>query len=399
MLIGIVGKPNCGKSTFFKAATLADVEIANYPFTTIKPNHGMGFVRVDDAAKEFGKVSQPRLGYVLEGMRFVPVDLLDVAGLVPDAHKGEGMGGEFLNDLNQAHVLVHVIDISGSTNQKGESVPALSYDPLNDVRFLERELDYWYLGIIKKGWEKFARTIMQEKKQVHVALGKQLGGLRVTEKMVEEGIVSCKLDPERPASWSEDDLLVLATYLRRRSKPMMIAANKIDVAGAEKNYERMKKEFPEYKVVGCSAEAEVALKEAGKHGLIGYVPGTATFSIKEEEKLNERQKKALEFIKTSVLDKYGTTGVQDVINAAVFDVLKYIAAFPGGVGHLEDSEGKILPDCFLVPSGTTALDFAFAVHTDLGKGFIRALDMRTKRAVGKEYVLKHSDVIEIISSK
>ena len=143
MIIGIVGKPSVGKSTFFKAATLSEVDIANYPFTTIKPNHAVGFVKIPDAAQEAqcGKVSNPRMGYVQGKWRFVPVDLIDVAGLVPDAHKGEGMGGQFLNDLNQADALIHVIDASGSVNARGEPVEAGSYDPANDIKFLEIELD------------------------------------------------------------------------------------------------------------------------------------------------------------------------------------------------------------------------------------------------------------------
>ena len=137
MLIGIVGKPSCGKSTFFNAQTLANVEIANYPFTTIKPNHGTGYVRVDCVDREFNTKCNPRFGYCIESNRFVPVELLDVAGLVPGAHEGKGMGNQFLDDLNQADVLIHIIDVAGSTNEKGESVPALSYNPANDIKFLE----------------------------------------------------------------------------------------------------------------------------------------------------------------------------------------------------------------------------------------------------------------------
>ena len=142
MLVGVVGKPNVGKSTFFKAATLVEAETAPYPFTTIKANEGVGFVRVTDVAKEFNVKSNPKHGYVLKDERFVPVKMLDVAGLVPGAHLGKGLGNKFLDDLRQADVLIHVIDASGSTNEKGEIVKAGSYDPCNDVKFLEDELDY-----------------------------------------------------------------------------------------------------------------------------------------------------------------------------------------------------------------------------------------------------------------
>jgi len=401
MFVGIVGKPSCGKSTFFKAATLAEVEIADYPFTTIKPNHAVGFIKIADVARDFGKHANPREGYVLGDNRFVPIDLMDVAGLVPGAHKGLGMGSQFLDDLRQADVLVHVIDISGSVNEKGEPVGALNYDPLNDVKFLEEELDFWYLGILKKGWEKFARLVMQEKKQIHTALAKQLSGLGVTEDLIESSITSLGLDSEKPANWSDEDMLKLARALRKKTKPMLIAANKIDVLGAEENLKKLKAEFPDYIVIPCSAESELALREAAKHGLIDYVPGEANFTLTEEgkSKLNEAQQKALNFIKETVLDKFKTTGVQDVLDAAVLKLLKYIAIHPGGVGKLEDSKGNIIPDCFLMPEGSTALDFAYKLHTDFGKNFIKAIDVKTKMTVGKDHKLKHLDIVEIAAGK
>lgn len=399
MFIGIVGKPSTGKSTFFKAATLAEVDIANYPFTTIKPNHAVAFVKIKDAAKDFGKVANPREGYCLDGYRFVPVDAMDVAGLVPGAHEGLGMGNQFLDDLRQADVLVHIIDVSGSTNEKGEPVEALSYDPCNDVKFLEEELDYWYLGILKKGWEKFSRTIQQEKAPVQKAIAKQLSGLKINEDMVEAGIKKLGLDIEKPASWTDDEMLKLATEFRKKTKPMIIAANKVDIPGAEKNFEKLKESFPDYKIIACSAESELALREAAKKDLINYIPGEKSFELTAADKLNDKQKQALEFIQKNMLDKFGSTGVQDVLDSAIFDLLGYIAIHPGGVGKLEDSEGRVIPDCFLMPAGTTALDFAYRLHTDFGEKFICAKDVRTKMTVGKEHKLKHLDIVEIVANR
>ena len=398
MLVGIVGKANVGKSTFFKAQTLANVEIANYPFTTIKPNHGSGYVRVECADKEFNIKCNPRFGYCINGIRFVPVELLDVAGLVPGAHEGKGMGNQFLDDLNQADVLIHIIDISGSTNEKGESVPPLSYDPANDIRFLEKELDMWYLRLIEKGWEKFARTVNQERPELNKAVAKQLSSLRVTEKLMENVIQKLRLNSDI-MNWDRNDLLKIAVELRKATKPMLIACNKIDVEGAYGNYERLKKEFTEHTFVACSAESELALKEAAKHGLIEYVPGGKDFNVVDEARINERQINALAFIKENVIGKYGSTGAQNVLDAAVFEVLGYIAVFPGGVNKLSDQHGSILPDCFLMPPNTTALDFAFRLHTDIGKNFIKAIDVRSKKPVGKEHILKNRDVIEIATSK
>lgn len=398
MIVGIVGKANVGKSTFFKALTLADILIANYPFATIKPNTGIGFVKIDCVDTFFKVQCQPREGFCVEHKRFVPVEVVDVAGLVPGAHEGKGMGNQFLDDLNQADVLIHVVDISGSTNDKGEPVPVGSHDPCADIRFLEVELNHWYLRILKKGWDKFSRSIQQEQKDIYQALAKQLSGLKIDEEWVKTSVKQIGLDEEAPASWSEEELWKLASALRERSKPILVAANKIDVPGAEKNLAKAKKEFSHYPIVGCSAESELALKEAAKNKLIMYVPGETSFTL-QGEKLSLQQDQALEFIQKHVLAKNKGTGVQEVLNQAVFHVLEYIAVFPGGVNKLEDQHGRVLPDCFLVPKGSTALDFAFRIHTDLGETFIRAIDVKTKRTVGKEHVLNHLDVVEIVSAK
>ena len=397
MLIGIVGKANVGKSTFFKAMTLAEVLIANYPFATIDPNRGFGFVKVDCVDKDFNTQCSPRTGYCIKHIRFVPVEVLDVAGLVPGAHEGKGMGNKFLDDLRQAHALIHIVDMSGSTNEKGEPIEPGSYDPAFDVRFLETELDMWYLSILKKGWEKFARQVQQEGKTAAAALAKQLSGLNVNEKMIESVLKKFNLDPAKPVQWSETDLNNIAVELRKRTKPMIIAANKMDIHTAKDNLERIKKQFPEHTFIPCSAESELALKEAAKKELITYIPGEKDFAIKGE--LTEQQRKALEFIRKNILDKYSTTGVQQAVDAAVFNLLKYIAIFPGGLNKLADQHGNILPDCFLLPEGSTALDFAYRIHTDIGDKFIRAIDVKTKRTVGKEHILKHRDVVEIITSR
>lgn len=399
MIIGVVGKANIGKSTFFRAATLAEVEIANYPFATIKPNTGVGYVKVDCACSYFNVKCNPREGFCLNHERFVPVQLIDVAGLVPGAHEGKGMGNQFLDDLRQADVLIHVIDCAGSTNEKGEPVNAGEYDPANDVRFLEEELDHWYAGIIKKGWDKFARETQQTKQEVEKAIAKQLSGLKVNEDMVEDTINRLNLDRDNISSWSESGLFRLAQELRKRTKPMIIACNKIDIPQAGENFQKLKKEFPGHMLIPCSAESELALREAAKHQLIDYVPGEKTFSYRDESRLNEKQKSALDFIKENVLDKWNSTGVQEVLDNAVFRLLGYIAIFPGGVNKLEDQHGNVLPDCFLLPCDSTALDFAYRIHTDLGRKFIRAVDVKTKMTVGKDHKLKSGDVIEIVSDK
>lgn len=400
MLVGVVGKPSVGKSTFFKAATLAEVEIAPYPFTTIKPNTAMGYVKLKCVDKEFNVNCNPREGFCIDNWRFIPIQMIDVAGLIPGAHEGKGLGNQFLDDLRQADVFIHVIDIAGATNERGETIPPGSYDPANDVRFLEVELDMWYLSLLKKAWDKFVRLITQEGGDIRKALVNQFSGLGgVTEDIIRKILNDIKLTDKRLAQWSEDDLKNFASLLRKRTKPMIIACNKIDLKGAYDSYLRLREQFKEYLMIPCSAESELALREANRKGLIQYIAGEKTFDIINEQKLSEAQKKALQFIRTNILDRYGSTGVQQVLDAAVFDFLGYAAIFPGGLNNLVDSKGRTLPDCFLMPKNSTALDFAFRIHTDLGKKFIRAIDVKTKRTVGKEHLIKHRDVMEIITAR
>jgi hypothetical protein len=179
---------------------------------------------------------------------------------------------------------------------------------------------------------------------------------------------------------------------------MIIAANKIDTSQGKNNYDKLKKRFTDLIMIPCSADSELALREAAKSELINYIPGERNFEA--GNKLNDRQKQALEKIKKDVLDEFQEgTGVQEILNYAVFKLLKYIAIFPAGAHKLADSKGKILPDCFLLPPNSTALDFAYFLHTDFGKNFIRAIDARTKKIIGRDYKLKHRDALEIVTGR
>lgn len=394
MLIGIVGKPSTGKSTFFMAATSVPVERSPRPFTTIKPNRAVAYVEVECVDKEFGKQCNPRSGFCVNARRFVPVEMLDVAGLVPGAHEGKGLGNKFLDDLRQADVLVHIVDASGSTNETGERVPIGSYDPCNDVRFLEQEIDYWIKGILDNNWQKLVREAKLSKKNEDM-LTTQFSGLGMTKDVIVKVLKELKLEEKNLADWTEEERLSVCKKIRHIGKPIIIAANKCDLSTGWDNYQRLKKNFPEYVVIACSAEAEITMKGAAKANFIEYIPGDKTFTIKAE--LNTEQKKAMDIMK-AVCDKYDGTGIQKCLNAAVFDFLHYIAIFPGG-GDLIDSQGRLLPDCFLMPNTTRAIDFAFKLHSDIGNGFIKAIDYKTKQAVGKEHCLKHRDVIEIVFKK
>ena len=391
MLIGLVGKPSVGKSTFFKATTLVDVAIASYPFTTIKPNRGVGYVKVECIDKEFGLKCQPNHGFCINGIRFVPVELMDVAGLVPGASEGRGLGNRFLDDLRQADAFVHIVDISGTTDAEGKQTK--DYNPCNDVEFLEEELNKWYFGIFMKVWKSFSRKIEMEKEKFSEAVTKQFSGLKVKEEHVKNVLKKLNLS-EKSSIWNEKQLMNFISELRKESKPMIIVANKVDMEKGKENYQKLKDKFPDLNIVPCSADSELALREAAKTNLINYIPGENNFKVIGN--LNSGQKKALEKISTFLKEFPTGTGVQTTLDKSVFALLNYIAIFPAG-GKFTDSKGHILPDCFLLPNGSTALDFAYYLHTDFGKNFIKAIDARTKKALGKDYKLKHRDALEIVT--
>jgi len=395
MIIGLVGKPSTGKSTFFQALTSIPVARAAYPFTTIEPNKGVGYVEVECVDKDFNTQCNPRSGFCINHRRFVPVDIIDVAGLVPGAHEGKGLGNKFLDDLRQADVLIHIVDASGSSNAEGESVSPGSYDPVNDVRFLEEELVFWIKGILDKNWKKLSKDSELGEKNEAI-LNNQFAGLSISLDSIQKTLKKLNLEEKRLHNWTEDEKFNYCMIMREISKPIIIAANKMDLSTSKQNIEKLKKEFPNYLVISCSAEAEIALKKASKAEFIEYIPGDKDFQVLKD--LNTEQMRAMDLLK-KLVETFNGTGVQHCLNLAVFDYLKYIAVFPGGVNNLVDSQGRTLPDCFLLPPGSAAIDFAGAIHTDFAKKFIKAIDVKTKRTYGKEHILQHRDVIEFAFSK
>jgi hypothetical protein len=397
-LLGVVGKPNTGKSTFFSAATLVAAEIANYPFTTIKPNRGIGYVRTLCVHEEFNVKDNPRNSLCLDGVRLVPVELIDIAGIVPGAWEGRGLGNQFLDEIRRADALIHVVDASGGTDCEGKSCKPGEHDPLEDVKFLEREITMWMVTILKKDWSKIARAAEADKKGIALPLEDRLTGLNIRRQLVGEAIRKANLDVDKPATWSDEDFYRFVDTLRRMSKPMLIVANKIDLPSAEANLQRMKE--LDYMVIPCSSEAELGLRRAAEKQLIDYKPGDSDFKITHPEKLSAGQTKALEAIREKVLVNNGSTGVQNAMNKAYFKLLNMITVYPvEDLEHLSDHNGRVLPDTYLVPQGTTARQFAYVIHSELGDNFIYAVDARDKRRIGEDAILKDRDVISIVSAK
>ncbi|MEM3030229.1 MAG: redox-regulated ATPase YchF [Candidatus Micrarchaeia archaeon] len=386
--MGVVGAPNKGKSTFFAAATLVDVPIADYPFTTIEANRGVTFVRAECPHKALGLAGcNARNSRCVDGVRLIPTTLIDVAGLVPGAHLGRGMGNAFLSDVGKANALIQVVDASGRTDLEGR--PCERCDPGEEVRMLEGEVAAWIASILRRAWPKIRGKGAAE-------LEGTLSGLGIARSDIEKAAEACHLSV-MGINWSEADILAFAAALRQASKPVIIAANKIDLDGAADNLAGLRRAFPDKKIFPCFAEGELALRRAAEKGLVKYVPGDPDFRITGSA--SERQVAALESIR-SVMRRHGGTGVQPLINEAAFSLLNLIVVYPVEDEHkLADHFGSILPDALLLPRGSTVLDLAGKIHSDLAAHFIHAIDCRTQMRVGREHVLRDGDVIKIVSGK
>ncbi|GKZ14172.1 redox-regulated ATPase YchF [Haladaptatus sp. T7] len=391
--IGLVGKPSVGKSTFFNAATMNDVPEGSYPFTTIDPSIGEAYARVECAAPEFDESCTPSVGFCEEGTRYVPTKLVDVAGLIPGAHEGKGLGNQFLTDLNEADVLVHVVDFSGKTDIEGE--PTEGHDPRDDIDFLENELDMWYLEILEKGIERFRSGYAGEEKHIEEDLAEQMSAFKTNKDEIKQVILSLGLDLD-PETWEDEDRQELAREIRKRTKPMVIAANKMDTPAAQANYEEITSD-PEYEhltVIPASAHAEKALKNAAEQGVIDYDAGDSDFEITGD--VSEEQEGGLAQIR-EFTNEFDGTGVQRALEAALFDELDLIAVFPGSANGSASEKG-VFRDCFLLPGGSTAEDFAYHLHSDIGDGFLHGIDCRSKRQIGSSSELDHRSVVEIVST-
>ena len=388
--LALAGKPNAGKSTFFTAATMAEVDVGNYPFTTIDPNRGVTHVRTECPCLDL----EERCGNERchDGKRYVPVELLDVAGLVPGAHEGRGLGNQFLDELTNADVILHVVDAAGATDAEGEPVEVGEHDPLEDLDFVEREMDLWLASIVERNWETVQRQSRSPDFDIDEALTEMLTGIGATELDVARALRDLEY-PADPIQWGDEEREALASDIRERTKPIVVVANKADVA-PEDNLERLRAAADV--VIPTTADGELALRRGVEAGIVDYDPGDPDFEVVGD--LSDEQAAGLERIR-EVMAEWGGTGVQEALDTAAYDVLDVLTAYPvQNETKWTDGSGNVLPDAHLLPRGSTPKDLAFAVHSDIGEGYLHAVDARAERRIGEDHELSEGDVIKIVST-
>ena len=398
--IGIIGKPSSGKTTFLNASCLTNAKVSELPFTTINPNKGIAYIKTKCVCKELNVEDNPKNSICVEGFRFIPINMLDVAGLVPDAHKGKGLGNKFLNDLIQADILLHIVDISGSLDKSGNIVSMGRNDPFEDILFLENEINLWFKNIIeRKDWSKFTKGIRAEKQKIVEGLYERLSGMKINKNQIILSLKNSNLDGKDPLSWTEQDLLLFSEVLRKISKPTLIVANKIDKKISEKNFIELKTKY-NGPIIPCSALAERVLREYHEKKIIKYISGSTEFNIIEKQKLTPNELESLNKIGEKILAKFNGTGIQNVLNYASINIANQICVYPvSDINSFSDNKENILPDAFLVKKGMRLKDFVRdKIHSDLAEKFMFGIDAKTKKRLGENYELQDKDVVKIVTS-
>ncbi|KPV43658.1 translation-associated GTPase [Acidiplasma aeolicum] len=379
--IGLIGKPNAGKSTLFSAITLSDVDIANYPFTTIKPNVGISYITDECPERYIGAKCNPREGKCINGIRYIPVEIIDVPGLIEGASEGKGMGNEFLDNIRDADIIINLYDVNGDED---------SGDYKININMVRNEIMLWLKERIYRDWQKFARKEDADTSERLIEkILKKVASFGIKEKDLFY-IMSKDSFPERLIDWKPEDVERFCNDILTYVKPIFNIGNKIDLLDSD-SIEKIKKDLNNNFLI--SAEYEFILAKAFKNGYIN----NNSIDFNYTNKSGEEQKNALEKIRMF----YKNNGIRTFTDI-ITDIIKglgYIVVYPvADENKWTDKNGNILPDAYIVKDGTTALDLAFLVHTDIGKNFIRAINGKTKRVIGKDYKLLNNDVVRIVSN-
>lgn len=357
MKCGIVGLPNVGKSTLFNCLSNAKAQSANFPFCTIEPN--VGVVNVPDRRlEELEKLVHPE--------RVVPatVDIVDIAGLVRGASKGEGLGNQFLANIRETNAIIHVLrcfDDGNITHVDG------SVDPVRDKQTIDMEL-------CLKDLETLGKRLDKERKAAKVGNRDAQAAVEVLER-VEAALEDCR--SVRSLDFSHDERELVASLQLLTDKPILYVCN-VDEASA---------------VSGNAYVDAVRKAVADEDAEVLVLAAAAEADITELETYEERQM----FLSEMGLEE---PGVSRLIRSA-YKLLRLQTYFTAGPKEVK---------AWTVPVGATAPQAAGVIHTDFEKGFIRAevikyddyvalgSELKVKEAgkmhvEGKEYIVQDGDIM------
>ncbi|KAF2689146.1 P-loop containing nucleoside triphosphate hydrolase protein [Lentithecium fluviatile CBS 122367] len=383
-LIGLVGKPSSGKSTTLNSLTDATSKVGNFPFTTIDPQRAIGYLQIECACKRVGvsERCKPNYGSCVNGRRSVPIELLDVAGLVPGAHMGKGLGNRFLDDLRHADALVHVVDVSGTTDAEGKATRG--YDPSQDIVWLRSEIVRWIQGNLMDKWGSIKRRHVAIKATTVETLQNQFSGYGSTAAVVARCLDRLAL--KQPLQdWTDDTIERVVNAFTDEKFPTIIALNKIDHPDADKNIAKIAKMYDPKTLVLTSAISEVFLRKLAKQGFIRYTEGSEFVDTREDlieagnpdggglKPLDDKLATRIENLKDMVLYRFGSTGVVQVLSRAA-ELLGLVPVFPVRNIHSftsgSASSTAAFRDCVLVKKGSTVGDVYRKVMGDAPMAYV-----------------------------
>ncbi len=399
--LALIGKTNAGKTTLFNTATGKDEPIGNYMFTTKNPVVGITYITSPCVHKEFRVVDNPVNSKCIDGWRYIPIELIDLPGLIKGASYGRGLGTRFLSEAMRADAFLHVVDASGSIDEDGRIAEPGTGDPYRDYQEIEGEIVQWYKLLLENNLEKIVKKIEASRSEQEAinSLYESFAGIKVSKIHIYEVLEEMGKSIYDLRNFSDQDLWRFASLMREVSKPTLIIANKMDIPAADKGFKVLKDKIKDKIIVPTSASLELTLRRAEQRGSVRYNPAEESYVVVESSKLQEQEKKAIDFFNKFLIKEMMRAGVQFALNVAVFKMLRMNVVYPvADPKKLTDKKGNVLPDAYLLPDGSTVKDLAEEIHSDLATGLLYAIDVRTGLRLPPTYRLKDRDVIHIVSA-